>query len=51
MIGRETGMILCYANILCVDRDPVELASSLTSEEARALLLRAQEAVVVDDLR
>lgn len=44
-------MILCYANLLCIDRDPLSLATSMTAVEARALLLRSQDAAVIDDPR
>lgn len=44
-------MILCYANLLCVDRDPIAAATSMTADEARALLLRTQDVALVDDAR
>jgi len=44
-------MILCYANLLCIDRDPLFIATSMTADEARALLLRSQDVAVIDDPR
>lgn len=44
-------MILCHANLLCIGRDPTFLATAMTADEARALLLRSQDVAVVDDAR
>ena len=36
-------MILCLANILCTDHEPMVMATRFSSSEARALLLRARD--------